>query len=57
MKCLQCSKEAKPVESYQGTPIRICEDGHRTGKDTRPLKESLEGRGIVETSWLERKAS
>lgn len=33
MTCLACGLEAKETnESYDGVPLRICEQGHRTGE-------------------------
>jgi hypothetical protein len=31
MICLQCGKDAKHTEDYDGVAIGTCEDGHRTG--------------------------
>lgn len=30
MRCLYCDREATVQEEYQGIPLMVCDEGHRT---------------------------
>lgn len=53
MICLYCKKDAEHLEDYDGIPIGVCVDGHRTGLDLRPALEIPDGLEVVKVDWDE----
>lgn len=51
MICQQCGKPANHTEDFEEIPIGTCEDGHRTGKDLRPMLQPAPYEA-VEMGWL-----
>lgn len=41
MKCLYCGEESEVLEYYEGVPIRVCKEKHRTGiyKEEIPFED------------------